>query len=341
MRVLIIKISSMGDVIHTLPAVSDAMQHVPDISFDWLVDRAFSEIPAWHPAVRTVISSAHRQWKRHKLSSLYHGEIRSFLRCLRHQHYDLVIDAQASLKSAAFAMLARAKRRAGMDAASVREYGAHWVCQERYAIDKTQHAVDRLRRLFAAALHYPPNLSTPCFGIAMNRVSGDVKLPELPYVVFVPNASWESKLYPEQHWQELLACVADDFLVALPWGSMVEKMRAERIAHHHKNAMVLPRMGLSELAHWLVQSRGVISVDTGLGHLAAALNVPTLSLYGPTDPVLIGTQGSRQQQLQADLPCIRCRKRQCCYQGVVHTSAVCLSKLHPVQVWQQFRQLIV
>ncbi len=331
----------MGDVIHTLPAISDAALQIPDIQFDWVVDRAFAEIPHWHSCVNTVITSAHRQWKRQPMQSLKQGEIKRFFKQLRQTRYDVVIDAQSSLKSAVIARLAAADTRAGMDADSVREYGAHWCYQKRHAVAKQQHAVTRIRKLFAASLDYPVPDSPPVFNIESNKLENVSELTDSPYLLFVPNASWESKCYPEAHWRELIALAVENFSVLIPWGSEAERIRAEKISADHQNAVVLPRMRLSQLAYLIQHARGIITVDTGLGHLAAALAVPALSLYGPTDPQLIGTVGEHQLHLQTSLPCVPCYKRQCHYQGSFHQRAVCLQQLSPDQVWLHFKDNVI
>ncbi len=337
MKVLIVKLSSMGDVIHTLPAISDASKRLPDISFDWVVDRAFAQIPGWHQQVTKVIASAHRHWKHHLFASLQDGAIRKFLQQLRKTHYDVVIDAQASLKSASIARLAKTAKRAGMNSHSVREYGAHWMYQQRYSIDKQQHAITRIRQLFARALDYSTPTTKADFGIAIDRLKKPEAEYRSPYVLFIPNASWQSKLYPQKHWQHLIAQATQQFSVLVPWGNEAEKQYAQTITAKQNNAHVLPRLSLSELGYLIKNAKGVISVDTGLGHLATALDVPTVSLYGPTDPQLIGAaKTQKQHDLQTKLPCIPCYKRQCHYQDSLHQEAVCLEKLTPETVWERF-----
>lgn len=339
MKVLIIKISSMGDLIHTLPAVSDATQHIPNIQFDWVADRAFAEIPNWHPSVNQVMISSHRHWKHNILTSLRNGEIKAFLKKLRNTHYDLVIDAQSSLKSAILSRFAKAKSRAGMCGKTTREWGAHWFYQHRYTIDKQQHAVERTRALFAKALNYDKPSQPPIFGIALERL----KKPKLdvtsPYVVLIPNASWQSKRYPEQRCKEFIDLAVEKFHVLIPWGNEAEKNSAERISGHHPKAHVLPRISLSEWAYLIKHSSGTVSVDTGLGHLSAALGVAGVSLYGSTSAKLIGKLGANQCHLQADIPCMPCYKRECHYKNQLHKDAVCMDKLSTQTIWQQLCQL--
>ncbi len=156
MRVLIVKLTSMGDLIQALPALTDAANAIPEIEFDWVVDEAFAELPLLHPNVKNVIKSAHRRWRKSKWHTLKSGELWRFFKELRLNRYDLVIDAQNNLKSACVTRLARGTR-CGMDKASVRERGAHLAYQKTFAIpgNREQHAITRIRSLFSAVLGYP------------------------------------------------------------------------------------------------------------------------------------------------------------------------------------------
>jgi len=191
--------------------------------------------------------------------------------------------------------------------------------------------------LFAEALQYPFIDNQPDYGIA------DYPFPKLKfdlpkrYMVFVHNASWESKLWPEHYWRELISIVAkEDLQVLLPWGNAAEKQRAEKIAAGLSNARVLPFCSLSEHATILKNSAGAICSDTGLAHLAAALNVPAVTLYGPTNEKLIGTVGLNQEHFIPDFPCLKCYKKTCQYQEHYHPEPACLSSAKPQEVWQRF-----
>lgn len=250
MRILFVKLTSMGDLIHALPAMTDAKNAMPNISFDWVIDKNFSEVASWHPAVKTILPTAHRRWRKEPWQSLKSGEIKQFLTSLRQQTYDLVIDGQTSTKSAVITLLSKGTR-CGLDKDSAREWFASYAYQKRYFVSKELHAITRLRMLFAQALNYPFIDNQPDYGIA-NFAFPDVKfsLPK-PYVVFVHNASWESKLWPEKYWHQLIYFAAEEKLnVLLPWGNQAEKARAERLAQGHSNAHVLPFCSLSEHAHF-------------------------------------------------------------------------------------------
>jgi heptosyltransferase-1 len=293
MRLLIVKTSSLGDVVHTLPALTDAARAVPGLRCDWLVERAFAEIPAWHPVVERVIQCNLRTWRRNPGQTVFGGEWRAFRAQLRQTSYDLVIDAQGLLKSAWLARQALGPL-AGPDRGGAREPLAALLYRRGYAVPRhdAAHAVERGRRLFAQALGYAFPATPPEAGLSAERFPA----PELrePYAVFLHGTTWPSKRWPLQHWAELGAWLsASGLRVVLPWGSDAEHADAQRIARDCAG-LVLPKLGLTALAGWLAQARLCLGVDTGLAHLAAALGTPQLTLYGPTLPELTGAVGANQ-----------------------------------------------
>lgn len=292
MRVLIVKMSSLGDVIHTLPALNDAVAAVPGIRFDWVVEEAFAEIPAWHPAVDRVIPIALRRWRKKPVKNFGGHEWKKFRNSIARRQYDLVIDAQGLLKSALVARLVSAPRY-GMDKLSVRERLATLFYHHQIAVPKKLHAVERTRMLFANSLKYELPDSEGEYGVRSNLKNGADKVPGS--LLFFHGTARAEKLWPVNRWIELARLLeSDNFKVWLPWGSEEERERAEQIARSVNNAEVLPRLNLLGLASMLMEVDGVVAVDTGLAHLSAALDVPTVSLYGPTDISLIGAYGRNQ-----------------------------------------------
>ncbi len=348
MRVLVVKLTSMGDLVQALPALSDAHQMRPDIIFDWVVDESFAEVPGWHPAVDRIIKTAHRRWKSKLLHTATRGQLQSFIGELRQYRYDAVIDAQSNLKSAVVTALARGPKH-GLDRHSVREFSAHWAYRHHYAIPKEQLAIARWRQLFAQTLHYALPDTPPDFGLAINawpavdkKSAADKKsTSDKKYIVAVPNASWDNKYWSDSHWREVIATArASGLDVLLTSGSEKEQQRCAQIADGLDNARVLPRMTLTEVAAILLKSAGAICMDTGLAHVAAALNIPTLTLYGPTDPNLIGATGANSHHLLASgYDCIPCYRRECSVIGYRGTEAQCLKKITAEQVWKMFLKL--
>lgn len=337
MKVLVVKTSSLGDVVHTLPALTDAAAVLPGIRFDWVVEEAFAEIPAWHPAVERVIPIAFRRWRKGWGKALGSGEIGRFRAELRREQYDLIIDAQGLLfKSALVAMQANGPR-AGYDRASVRDPWAVWSYQRRFNVSRQLHAIERVRRLFAQSLGYEMPATVPDFGLADLRLNDAKQSAERsgPFVLFLHGTTWPTKHWPLVYWEQLIDLANErGFEVLLPWGSKTERERAENLAANAKDAWVLPRLGLSGLAREFRHAAGVVGLDSGLSHLAAAMGTPGVTLYGPTRTDLTGVIGRHHQNLAADFPCAPCMRRFCNYKGEVEVRPPCFASLSPELVWR-------
>ena len=329
MRVLIVKTSSMGDVIHTLPALTDARRHHPEIVFDWVVEKGFAEIPAWHPAVDKILPIEWRHWRKNLWQ--HKGELRAALKAIRTTHYDLIIDAQGLWKSALLARCAQGKR-VGYDPQSAREKGVNGLYQQGYPVAKGQHAVERIRQLFALALDYPAPTDLPDYGIAQHfSATKQTK----PYVVFLHNTTWNSKLYPEAYWIELgkLANQAG-FHVKFTSGNAEEKARADRLAAPLEDAEALSRLSILEAGQLLRNASGAVAVDTGFGHLCAALALPCVSIYGSTNPKLTSAHGKNQHHLHAQFECAPCMLKECNHPRKNDAiSPPCYQAITPETVW--------
>lgn len=283
MRILLVKTSSLGDVIHNLPVVTDLRRHFPDAAIDWVAEEGFAEIAGLHPGVRRVIPAALRRWRKALFAPATWREIGAFRATLQEEGYDLVIDTQGLLKSALIARMARGKR-CGYAATAAREPLAARFYDARFDVPKHLHAVERNRRLAALAGAYvaAPGVD---YGIA---VASAPTIPE-PAAVLLTATSRDDKLWPEQRWIALGRALHQRGLgCLLPAGSAPERERAARIAQAIPGAAVLPPMRLAELAAQLAAARIVIGVDTGLVHLAAALGRPVLALFSASDPALTG-----------------------------------------------------
>ncbi|TKD40094.1 lipopolysaccharide heptosyltransferase I [Azotobacter chroococcum] len=346
MRVLLIKTSSLGDVIHTLPALTDAARALPGIRFDWVVEEGFAEIPAWHPAVERVIPVAIRRWRRSLWQATTRGEWRRFRQSLG-DDYDLVIDAQGLLKSAWLTRFGGAPV-AGLDRRSAREPLASLFYGLRHPVPWGQHAVERVRQLFAQALGYSVPATVGDYGLDRKRLAAPAAAP---YLLFLHGTTWDSKHWPESYWRELAERMAGEgWAVRLPWGNAAEQARAERIAERLAAVEVLPRTNLAGIAGILAGASACVAVDTGLGHLAAALDVPTVSLYGPTDPRLTGAYGRHQRHLTSDYPaCVPCLQKTCGYRpteedrrrlDLSREQPVCFSRLAPPRVAGELQALL-
>lgn len=301
MRVLIVKTSSMGDVLHTLPALTDAMRAIPDIRFDWVVEEGFAQIPSWHEAVDRVIPVAIRRWRKAWFSAPIKAERKAFRDAIQAVKYDAIIDAQGLVKSAALVTRLAHGIKHGMDWNSAREPLASLFYNRRHHIAKQQHAVERTRELFAKSLGYTKPETQGDYAIAQHFL-GSLTPAEAPYCVFLHATTRDDKHWPEENWRELISLLGECGLrIKLPWGAPHEEARAKRLAEGFDYVEVLPRLSLEKVAHVLAGAEFVVSVDTGLSHLTAALDRPNITLYGPTDPGLIGGYGKNQVACNADL----------------------------------------
>lgn len=353
MRVLVIKTSSLGDIIHTLPALTDAARILPGIRFDWVVEEAFAEIPAWHPAVERVIPVAIRRWRRNPMQAWRSGEWRAFVRSITAPTpYTLAIDAQGLLKSAWLSRHVQAPVH-GLDRRSAREGLASLFYRHTHAVARGQHAVQRVRALFAAALGYAMPASDGDYGLDRARIVAAVQ-PEAHtpgrYLMFLHGTTWETKHWPEWYWERLLARALEaGWEVRLPWGNPAERARAERLAQGRPGVTVLPQLTLTGMAVELAGAAACVAVDTGLGHLAAALDIPTVSLFGPTHPSYTGAWGREQVHLASDLRCAPCLARTCRHTpdatererfDLARETPLCFTRVAPEQVWQALDDLL-
>ncbi len=364
MHVLLVKLSSLGDIVHTFPAVEDASRH--GITFDWVVEEDFSALPAMHRAVRDVIHFSLRRWRNPGERRM--REIRAFGQKLRSKRYELVIDAQGLLKSALIGRWSRGRVRAGFDRASAREPAAALFYSRCAAVERENcHAVERTRRLFAAAIGYDAPPEKPNFGIgALSRgARGDTprmktalsrgarggtprtKQPTEPYCVLLHGTTWESKHWPDTFWTHLAEHAKQAGMTpVLPWLTEVERRRAESVTHQVEGALAVGSLPLDAVADLLSHARAVIGVDTGLSHLSAALGRPTVGLFGPTDARLTGCVGSRAHNIQGDIECAPCLSRQCRYTGEPLTwrgepvEPACFARLNPDRVWTEVAELL-
>ncbi len=330
MRVLLIKTSSMGDLIHTLPALTDAGLAIPGITFDWVVEESFAEIPHWHPLVNKVIPIAFRRWRKNILSKESRQGLCTLKKELRSEQYDLILDAQGLVKSAFISLFAKGKR-SGLDFRSARESFASLVYQQKHTVNFYQHAIHRMRSLFALALGYSLPTTAPDFGIQDEL---KVESEQEKYLVFLHGTTWVSKQWPESYWIELAEIAHQaGYRVKISGGNDEEVARAFRIGNASKAVDVMPRLTIAKMAALLANAKAVVAVDTGFGHLAAALNIPTVSLFGPTNADYTGVSGRASVSLSAKFSCAPCLNRTCTYKETANVSPACFTTLPPMQVW--------
>ncbi len=304
-RILIVKTSSLGDVIHCLPVVNDIHLHFPEAKIDWLVDESFADIPRIHAGVNQTFTVAMRRWKKALLSPQTWSEIIEFKQKIQQNQYDVIIDTQGLLKSA-LAMRYAIGIKHGYDKNSIREPIASMFYDITHAISYQQHAVTRNRALAAMSLGYAVPTNAPDYGlesknsmpanrsaIGSQGINFNVDL-KTDYIIALHGTSRDSKLWPVENWVGLGGELAKQNLqLALPWANNAELVRANLIASQLKNTTVLPKLSITELASVIANAKAAIGVDTGLSHLAAALNIPTIAIYTDTNPALTGVMAGK------------------------------------------------
>jgi heptosyltransferase-1 len=284
--ILFIKTSSLGDVIHHMPALTEARRRWPDARFEWVVEEAYAPLVRLHPAVSDVIPVASRRWRGSALAPATWREIGRFEHALRARRYDAVIDTQGLVRSALIARLARGRRH-GYDAASIRERAASWFYDVRHGVARDLHAIARNRILTGRALGYAPD-GTLDFGLARAGLA----TAGSSYGILFHATARPEKEWPEASWIALgRALGARGSALVLPWGTQAEHARSTRIAAAVGIARVPDRQPLDRVARLVAGASFVVGVDTGLLHLAAALGVPLVAIFVGSEPGLTGPMG--------------------------------------------------
>ena len=320
--ILLVKMSSLGDIVHSFPALSEAASH--GHRFAWVVEEGFAELAATHPAIDRTHAIALRRWRHNKLASL--RPFVEFVQELRGSNYVRVLDAQGLLKSALVTRLSGAAQRTGLSAESARESVASRFYSNKIVVSWQLHAIDRLRQLFGAALGYPVDLeqriAVKLRGVGLPRpanAEAGLNSKARQQLTLIQGTTWASKEYPLAAWQQVASAFeALNWRVQILSGSVQEYDRAQKIAANLKSADAVAALAPGSLlaaAEALASSDLVVGVDSGLTHLAAVLGVPTVGLFGPTDAQRTGVRGKAVSNLSSNFSCAPCLQRTCSYAG--------------------------
>ncbi len=348
MKLLLLRLSSLGDVLHTLPAMSDLAVSRPDVEVDWLVEPAFAPVVAWHPKVKNAIPFSLRTLKKAPLT--FPAALRQLRNTLRANHYDAVLDSQGLYKSAILARLAGAPV-SGLAADSAREPGASRLYQQRFTVPWSSPAIARNRQLFAAALKYPLPDTLPDFALAPRRRQWqDQSLAEplaqwvnRPFVIgfHATSAAWKTKEWPEQHWMTLASRMRVNGLnLLLPAADERERLRVANIQAGSDNVLALPRLNLETLAMVMSKAQAFVGMDTGLSYLGSALGLAGVTLYGPTAMEQLAHGGGQQINLQSPQSCAPCGKTRCPLPEAQNGRILCQEALDPDRVWAALSSLL-
>ena len=358
MNILIVKTSSMGDVIHTLPAITDLSNHCKnnniEFKIDWVVEESFIDIAKLHPAVDNITSVNIRRWSKDFFSLKNLQEIKSFIKSLRLKKYDYIIDAQGLLKSAILTKLAKLTDsksfRHGLDKNSSRGKYISWAYNKKYYINTDLHAIDRIRLLFSKIFNYDikdyDNLEELDYGVKLNHASSTSSSHDLnikPYLVFFHATTWESKKWPKDYWRDLIKLALDNgYNIKLSSGNPTELSDSENLAEQYASNQVevMPIMSIAKLINIISNSSGVVCVDTGLGHLAAALAKPGVGIYGATNPNLTAIKAHRFININSNYQCAPCLQRECSrLSDSNHINPPCYQELTASRIWNIFTKI--
>lgn len=286
-KILIVRTSSLGDLVHMLPAMSDIVRHVPGAQIDWIVEDSFIEIPSWHSGIRDVIPVAHRRWRKHWWSAQTRVARAALRKTLGERHYDIVLDMQGLMKSIWLVRQTHGQRH-GLDRRSAREPLASFFYDVKHTVEFWQPAVTRQRTLASLALGYTYS-GPPDFGLG--RITDGAVTED--YAVIMPSASRDDKLWPEQDWHLVFRHLTERGLrLKLLAGNAQEAARAQELVAGNPAAEVLPRMNLTDIAHVLARASVMVGLDSGLTHLSAGLGRPTIGIYRASTPVRTPLEGS-------------------------------------------------
>ncbi|MES2049508.1 MAG: lipopolysaccharide heptosyltransferase I [Pseudomonadota bacterium] len=284
LKILLVRVSSMGDVLHNMPVVNDLLRHAPDAQIDWVVEEAYAHLVALHPGVRKIIPFALRRWRKSMLSRATRHEMAQFYSELRAEQYDIVLDTQGLLKTGIIMGLAKLNpggKKVGLangTEGSGYEAASRIFHTDSLPVDIHTHAVLRGRLVAAHACGY--QVDTPAnFGLRVPE-SAPAWLPDTPFATFFHGTAGASKKWPRASWIQIAQTLAEKNIpILLPWGSAAEKIEAEDMAAHMSNATVLPKLSMQDAIILAQRATLAIGVDTGLTHIAAAYETPTIEIY--------------------------------------------------------------
>jgi heptosyltransferase-1 len=320
LNILIVKLSAIGDVVHTLPSLGALRRHFPDAHITWIIEEASADLIENHPYIDRVIISRRKQWIKNLKNMKNLGptlkEIRQFIGTLRDRPYDIAIDFHGLFKSSVVVAISGAKRKIGYR--SMQELSGLFVHEKIYE-DMEKHAVDRyldLTRYLGADVGKPEFL-IPLGEENRRRVETLLKEhkidEERPFVAVNPVAFWKTKLWEENKFAELCDRIAGEMNTKVVFTGGGNEDVVERIQYmmNFYSANLVGKTSLRDLAYLYGLASMVVTTDSGPMHIAAAVGTPTVALFGPTDPLRTGPYGEGHRVIRKGLHCSPCFKKEC------------------------------
>jgi len=345
-NILIVKLSAIGDVIHTLPALNAIRKHYPDASITWLVEEDAAPLVQGHRALDRVLVSKRKRWLKALRSEFFLNtikEVYGFIRALRDTRYDMILDFQALLKSGILIAFARGRRKIGFGKGLEHMEHSYIFLNERIpAVDMEVHALSRGMMLLKA-VGIPTNeveYNLPVSDYDRKKIDKLMKQHGIngmkALIAINPVAKWETKLWPNQKFAELADTLINRYDMKIVFtGGINDYSIIQDITSCMKGRSInfAGKTTLTELAALYEKAALVISTDTGPMHLAAAMGTPVVALFGPTAPWRTGPYGKGHQIITAELECSPCFKRQC-------EKTDCMSKISVMQVFDGVKKML-
>ena len=322
MRILIVKMSALGDVVHALPVLNYLQKTVPGAEIDWVVEESFLPILSGNPALAHIHPVRFKAWRKQPFSDATRQEIFKLWSTLRNQSYDLVLDLQGNIKSGLVTRLTGCPQRIGFDRNAVRELPNIFCTTRQIPLrDQDQHITNRSLRLVSASLgldysgseiHGGIWTSTEDDAAAQTFLKG---LDADRFFLIHNGTTWKTKLWHEAGWIQLGQLLLQQFpkaTVLLYWGNAEEQAVVERIATGiGPQARLLPKLSIKGFTALIKQVDLMLGGDTGPIHIAASVGTPTVSLYRATDGQRNAPLGDQHRLVQAPLPCTTCLRKEC------------------------------
>lgn len=337
MKILIVKLSALGDVVQTLPSLTLLKKSLPYSQIDWVVDERNAEILENHPYIRRLIIFSNKNF-------FFFSKFVNFLKILRKENYDMVIDYQGLLKSGIIIGLTRAKYKIGFSNSREGSYLFYNIKLPPYDINL--HAVKRYliltKKVIEILKKFEPTdiLEEKLEAIFSSEIT-EKNLPFIkrPYIILTPSARWETKLWPYLHWEkfiELCQDIAQKFDIFIT-GSLLDKnltfwVKKIENRYFYVHSLV-GKLSLKELAILIKNSSAVVTVDTGPMHIASAFRRPTVALFGPTSPERTGPWGGNFKVLKSSLSCSPCFKKKC-------KDRKCMDEIRPEEVKKALNEIL-
>lgn len=344
MRILIIKTSSLGDIIHSLPVLQYLKQVAPGATIDWVVDEAFRDLVSENPLIERLLTVAFRRWKKAPFATQTRHELMAFVTELRQQQYDLVFDLQGNSKSGLVCWLTRADRKIGFSREHLQEKLNTLFTTEQVSFKPTdRNAVQRYLRVVSSPFTLPTDNWQPRSDIATSasdQAAAEAALRQVgrPLILLHTGTTWQTKLWYEEGWQQLGQELLERYPTAIllfSWGNGEEQQRAEHLVTLlGERAVLLPSLSLKQFAAVLKRCDLVIGGDTGPVHLAAAVGTSTVSFYRCTDGLRNGPYGIQHAIIQSPLSCTICMQKQC------DQDTDCRRSITPTALFEAAQQLL-